>query len=471
MTVLDFSAGLPDPGKIKLAGHDGVMLYCSPARESWMRGKQPPRAYLDRLDAAGIKFGFVWQFRAGGSVTAGDAGRGRAGGVDDARQAQRYLDDVSCSGHPVYFAVDWDISLAEWNTAVADYFRGAASVLGKQRVGIYGHSRVVHWAMEDAVVADVAPGRVLGWVTSSWSGGHTGVDYATLWQGTHNVPGPDGVHVDINTPYVDEWGWRALPPGQVARGDAHEAIDFLAQIKPVWLNKHYTPGRGGRTIKKIVLHHMGGIGDAHKCYQWWQTRQASAHYAVDRYGGIGQLVRESDTAWANANSVSNQESLTIEHSNDGGPDKDWPISEATRDAGAKLVAALLIKHGLGAPKFGVNITTHDIESGGKTACPYHLRRGHKYHADYMARVARYYQAFNTEQEIFMALTDDEQRRLLAHIDMLATQALGPEGGPNGGRGWQQLGSNSSGQYLTVVDAIAALRHDVNDLKTEIKEDL
>ena len=61
MKVLDFSASLPSVASIKNAGYGGVMLYCAPGRETWMRGKQPPKSYIDQLNAAGIKTGFVWR--------------------------------------------------------------------------------------------------------------------------------------------------------------------------------------------------------------------------------------------------------------------------------------------------------------------------------------------------------------------------------------------------------------------------
>ena len=117
--VLDFSAALPRATEIKNAGYNGVLLYCSPPREPWMKAKQPPRGYLDTLDRERVKFGFVWQY---GGANAPDTMRGYAGGVADARAAQEYLDSVACSGHPVYFAVDFNITLAQWNTAAVEYF-------------------------------------------------------------------------------------------------------------------------------------------------------------------------------------------------------------------------------------------------------------------------------------------------------------------------------------------------------------
>ena len=50
----------------------------------------------------------------------------------------------------------------------------------------------------------------------------------------------------------------------------------------------------------------------------------------------------------------------------------------------------------------------------------------------------------------------DQHRMLQEI---WDQLRGP-----GGKGWPQLGQNEKGQNLTVIDAIAALRADVDDLK-------
>ena len=198
MKIADFSASLIPVPALKQAGFGGVLLYCAPGRDTWMKAKQPPKSYIDQLDAAGIKAGFVWQYRKGGSKSVGDAGRGYDGGYEDASVALKYLNSVNQFNVPVFFAVDWPVTLDEWNSTVVNYFRGAAAKLGRERVGIYGHSRVIHWAMEDNVVAQVAPGRVLGWQTSSWSEGVKATDYAVLYQHSHGVPGPAGIEIDIN---------------------------------------------------------------------------------------------------------------------------------------------------------------------------------------------------------------------------------------------------------------------------------
>lgn len=273
MTVIDFSASFPSGAAIKRAGHEGVVAYISPARENWMQAKPLTKAHVDEYRAAGLKIAVVWQYAAGTAQTS-DVMRGAAGGRADAEAAKKQLNAVGLAGHPVFFACDFDITLNQWNSTAVEYFKAAVAVLGKHRVGIYGHSRVVHWAMEDDVVATVATDRVLGWVTRSWSNGATGSDYAVLYQGTHNVAGPDGVQIDINTVYHQSWGHQPLTdttpetpqlpsvtkrPGW--RGDPTWLADALRAFgvqvveEPGWKQR----GNGDfRDIRGVMAHHTGG---------------------------------------------------------------------------------------------------------------------------------------------------------------------------------------------------------------------
>lgn len=378
-TVIDFSASFPSGRAIKAAGHEGVVAYISPARADWMQAKPLTKARVDEYKAAGLKVAVVWQYGAGTAADS-DVMRGAAGGKADAEAAQKKLSEIGLPGHPVFFACDFDISLSQWNSVAVEYFKAAGRVLGRHRVGIYGHSRCVHWAMEDNVVATVAPGRVLGWVTRSWSDGVVGADYSVLYQRQHNVPGPDGVQIDVNDVHVAEWGHRALP--------APPAVD-TTRLPVVHteklLQKHFTKGRAGKKVQYITRHHLAGIGDTATVWGWWQTRQASAHYVVEATGKVGRVVRDEDTAWSNASTASNQVSIAIEHCNSDGAAADWPISNTVIDGGARLAAELCLKHKLGRPQFGKNIRDH--REFGATSCPHHLANGGKYHARWM-RVAQ-----------------------------------------------------------------------------------
>lgn len=160
------------------------------------------------------------------------------------------------------------------------------------------------------------------------------------------------------------------------------------------MNKHYSPGRGGQKIEYITRHHLAGIGTTEDVWGWWQTRQASAHYVVENSGRIGQLVWDRDTAWSNANALSNQRSIAIEHSNStgkiNGSDNfpSWQINDTVIREGARLAAALCWFYKLGRPVFGKNIRDHRQFYG--TSCPHHLAAGGRYHDTWMRIAQEHY---------------------------------------------------------------------------------
>lgn len=244
------------------------------------------------------------------------------------------------------------------------------------------------------------------------------------------------------------------------------------------IDKHYTPGRGGAEIEFVTLHHMAMIGDIDDCVRVWKDRPASAHYAISPTGMIGQAVNDSDTAWSNTNLYSNQRSISIEHSNSGGPDQDWPISEATREAGAHLVAALCRYYKLGRPVSGQNVRFHAIESGGMTSCPYHLRPGGKYHDSYIRR-AQYWYDHMTNAAPAPKKEGTPMTLTRKYFTDFITGYLGPQfdaiqeiwrqlRGPSG-NGWSQLGQNNKGQNLTLVDAVSAIRHDLARIEKKLED--
>lgn len=150
------------------------------------------------------------------------------------------------------------------------------------------------------------------------------------------------------------------------------------------LDKHFTKGRGGKKVNKVVVHYNAGNLSVEGCYSVWQTREASAHYQVEDGGRIGQLVWDSDTAWHAGNFPANQTSIGIEHANRS----DGTISEACLDAGAHLVAAVCKYFGLGRPEWLKNVFPHKYFAA--TSCPGQIYGSQK--DAYIQRAQKWYDA-------------------------------------------------------------------------------
>lgn len=146
---------------------------------------------------------------------------------------------------------------------------------------------------------------------------------------------------------------------------------------------HYTRGRAG-SIKGVTIHHMAGNLSISDCYNIWCNNEASAHYAVQADGRIGQLVNDSDTAWACGNTWANNNTISIEHANNSS--NPWTVHKKALDAGAHLTAAICSYYGLGEPQWMVNVFPHKHWS--PTACPGELAGSQN--AEYMRLAKKYY---------------------------------------------------------------------------------
>ena len=162
-------------------------------------------------------------------------------------------------------------------------------------------------------------------------------------------------------------------------------MDFenLEADKDLILDKHYTPGRGGHEVDKVIIHYNAADLTVEGCYSVWQTRPASAHYQVESDGTVGQLVWEADTAWHAGNWHANQTSIGIEHANQGSH-----VTPECIESGAHLVAALCKAYGLGEPEWGENVFGHNRFAA--TDCPGPLEKGTEYHDAFMDRAKEWY---------------------------------------------------------------------------------
>ncbi|MBW8482234.1 glycoside hydrolase domain-containing protein [Actinomadura parmotrematis] len=151
---VDYAWGRPGPAALTRAGVKFACRYLSHDTT----GKNLTKAEARQLAAAGIWLVVVWE------TTADRALSGRAGGTADARDAAAQA--AACgmpADRPIYFAVDFDATAAQ-QTAINAYLDGAASVIGRARVGLYGGYYPVKRAFDAQKIA-------YGWQTYAWSGG------------------------------------------------------------------------------------------------------------------------------------------------------------------------------------------------------------------------------------------------------------------------------------------------------------
>lgn len=215
------------------------------------------------------------------------------------------------------------------------------------------------------------------------------------------------------------------------------------------MNKHYSAGRSGRKINKVIIHHNAGNLTIKSIWDVWQTRQASAHYQVDSGGRIGQLVWDRDTAWHAGNWEANTTSIGIEHADISS--KPWRISEACLDNGAHLVAAICHYYKLGRPVWGKNVFGHKHFSS--TECPASLAGSQ--HAAYMARAQYWYDRMSGTKPAptAPAKPTPPAPKPSANIDALADAVIRGEYG-NGDERKRRLGSNYAAVQKRVNEKLA-----------------
>ena len=83
-------------------------------------------------------------------------------------------------------------------------------------------------------------------------------------------------------------------------------------VKWIGSPNHYN-GRNGYAVTHITLHIMVGHLAGTDSVFLNPGSQASAHYGIGADGTIHQYVRESDGSYSDANYVSNNSTVSIEH--------------------------------------------------------------------------------------------------------------------------------------------------------------
>lgn len=303
-TVIDTAGGFPPADALKTAGHVGLVAYISPSRPGTsFAGKPIRREHLEAYRAAGIAVAAVWQYGKPGDRTPSDWTLGRAGGREHARLADAAARAAGFDdGRPIYFAVDEDITLDQWNETAAHYFRGAGEVLGVERVGVYGHARVCAWAAEDGVIGRAPGGRWWAWQTRAWSQGVA--DEAVLYQrviDTAANPGPrvGGIVVDVNDVLAEDWGQTPTPAAPPTDSPSPSTPGGSVPVDPQFTS---TPRNGGsdgvrESTPFGVLHTQQGKSKARDLVAYCVKAGVSYNGVVDDRESI-LLVDEDEAPWA-----------------------------------------------------------------------------------------------------------------------------------------------------------------------------
>ncbi|RVW02823.1 DUF1906 domain-containing protein [Rhodococcus xishaensis] len=142
-TLVDYSAGVPSPFGILLAGHVGAIRYVSDRRPGaeWMLGKPMQLGEAAAMAAFGLQIVSCYQFGKGETA---DWRGGYDAGV---RHANRGLELHRAAGGPencpIYASIDDNPSGWEFDNLIAPYLRGWRSVMGHSNVGVYANSPTI----------------------------------------------------------------------------------------------------------------------------------------------------------------------------------------------------------------------------------------------------------------------------------------------------------------------------------------
>lgn len=297
MQILDFSARLINPEAIKAAGYGGVIGYVSTSRPGSNFGAKPlPREYCDQLRAAGLEIASVWQYGKPGNPKApSDWTTGYDGGHRMGTEAaERHRAAGGPDRAPIYFAVDEDISLTDWNTRASEFFRGVNAAIGVERTGIYGHSRVCAWAVQDGVIGSAGGGKSWAWQTRAWSGSEIAPE-AVLYQrviDTPTNPGPliGGSAVDVNDVLAPAYG----------QWSHYEQSEELPMAKPEYSELDRMgdsrSSRWGARIANFLLHTEEGNSTAESLAAYLNNTANGVSYHYTLRNGIVCPVVDTDYA-------------------------------------------------------------------------------------------------------------------------------------------------------------------------------
>lgn len=256
MKGVDYSFGRPSIPAIKAAGYDFVMRYC-PYRGDG--GKGLTAAEAAELRANGLAIGVVFESVAARHLSGFAAGQADAVTVRDGLASVGAPSDL-----PVYFAVDFDAQPSQM-AAIDDYHRGAGTILGLDRIGVYGSNAIV-------AHCHASGSATWFWQTYAWSHGQN-FPARHLYQ-YDNGQTVGGAEVDLNEAYGDEQGFWKVEDDEMSAEDkallqkilkgtfgTEAAMDALADNDPLSVRMN-TAETGGDSVAREQIAALSGASIA-----------------------------------------------------------------------------------------------------------------------------------------------------------------------------------------------------------------
>jgi hypothetical protein len=177
----------PSPAALKGAGKHFAVRYGGPGSD----GKHLHADEVAALKAAGIAL-------VANAEQAANSFKGTAAGKAHATSADAAFKALGMPGNrPIYFSVDWDADAGDW-AAIDAALRGAASVIGAARVGVYGSYDTVSHCHSAGTARWF-------WQTYAWSGGKTPPSFVHLYQ-YRNGQKIGGADCDFVRALQDDYG-------------------------------------------------------------------------------------------------------------------------------------------------------------------------------------------------------------------------------------------------------------------------
>ena len=195
---VDYSFARPSPASIRAAGYTFASRYVSDSA-----AKNITRTEAQSLISAGLDVVLNWEDDGNSEILSGYSGGVHAAQVGSAQARAAGMPDT----RPLYFSIDFDGQPSQQG-AIDSFMDGAASVIGRGRVGAYGSYGVVKRLFDAHKIT-------FGWQTYAWSYGSW--DPRAQFRQVNNGAACGG-GCDIDQAVATDFGqWGAAPARPLLR--------------------------------------------------------------------------------------------------------------------------------------------------------------------------------------------------------------------------------------------------------------